>query len=249
MSATPLNLVIHGAAGRVGRLLLEAVEGDARFHGVTALVRAGSPLLSAPAWPGSGLHFSDQWPERVDVVIDFSLPSALPELVDAVRARGAALVSGTTGLADADLLRLHDLATAVPVLWASNFSLGALVLAELAAQARRWLPVAFEAAIFEAHHSAKRDAPSGTALSLAQAVANAAPAVPAPVSSSLRAGRIVGDHTVYFAGPAERLELTHRAQDRSVFARGALEAAAWLAGRPAGWYPLRAMLQTEGLST
>lgn len=237
-----LTLVIHGAAGRVGRLLLDAVASDPRFHCVTALVRPGSPLLASPVWPGSALHFSDHWPAQADVVVDFSLPPALPGLFDEVRARRCALVSGTTGLDANDRERLQALGGHVPVLWASNFSLGALVLTELAAQARRWLPAGFEAAIVEAHHSAKRDAPSGTALSLAHAVADADPTLPVPPTSSLRAGTIVGDHTVHFAGPAERLELTHRAQDRSVFARGALDAAAWLAGRDPGLYPLRALL-------
>lgn len=238
----PLTLVIHGAAGRVGRLLLDAVSTDPRFHCITALARSGSPLLASPVWPGSALHFSDHWPEQVDVVVDFSLPPALPALFEEVRRRGCALVSGTTGLDAYDHERLKALGTEVPVLWASNFSLGALMLTELAAQARRWLPAGFEAAIVEAHHSGKRDAPSGTALTLAHAIADADPAVPAPQCSSVRAGTIVGDHTVHFAGPAERLELTHRAQDRSVFARGALDAAAWLAGRAPGLYPLRALL-------
>lgn len=233
MSAAPRKLVLHGAAGRIGQLLLPLVQADPQFELVAALVSASSARLGEPV-AGTALRYETRWPRQMDVVIDFALPQAFDALLEQVDAQGCALVSGTTGLSDDQQSRLQQLALRAPVLWASNFSLGAAVLAELLRRARELLPESFEVAVFESHHSAKRDAPSGTALTLAAAAS--APGQPLPPISSLRAGHIVGEHEVYFAGPAERLELVHRAADRSVFARGALQAAHWLCGRAPGHY-------------
>lgn len=230
------KLLVHGAAGRIGQLLLPLVLADEQFELVAALVRADS-ALSGLQVPGTTLHYGSAWPAQVDVVIDFALPQAFDALLDEVRRRRCALVSGTTGLSADQHAGLDDCALSCAVLWASNFSYGAAVLAELLGRARELLPESFEVAVFESHHSAKRDAPSGTALTLAAAAATAGQSLP-PISS-LRAGQIVGEHEVYFAGPAERLELVHRAADRSVFARGALAAARWLAGKTAGRYVVR----------
>lgn len=243
-SGAPLRVLVHGAGGRVGQLLLPLIQADAGLELVGALVRAGSAWDGQPVAAGraDGVHYSAQWPApavAVDVVIDFALPSAFAALLQEVRARGCALVSGTTGLDDAQQAALDTLAQQVPVLWASNFSLGVAVLTRLVREARALLPPSFECAVFESHHSAKRDAPSGTALTLAAAAAGEGSA---PPISSLRAGRIVGEHEVYFAGAAERLELVHRAADRNVFAHGALAAARWIAGRAAGRYALDAVL-------
>lgn len=235
----PLRVLVHGASGRVGQMLLRLVLADPALQLVGALVRTDS------AWCGrrvldSALHYSAQWPEQVDVVIDFALPAAFDDLLDHVLQRGCALVSGTTGLSAAQVARLAHCAASVPLLWASNFSLGAAVLAELVRRARELLPESFEVAVFESHHSAKRDAPSGTALTLAAAAAGAGGEL--PDICSLRAGQIIGEHEVYFAGPAERLELVHRAADRSVFAHGALSAARWLSTRKPGRYEIRDMV-------
>jgi 4-hydroxy-tetrahydrodipicolinate reductase len=184
--------------------------------------------------------YGTTWPEQSDVVIDFALPTAFDALLDEVSRSGCALVSGTTGLSAAQQIRLDHCAAEVPLMWASNFSFGAAVLTELVRRARELLPENFEVALFESHHSAKRDAPSGTALTLANAARGSDGVVP-PISS-LRAGQIIGEHEVYFAGPAERLELVHRAADRSLFARGALSAASWLSGRAVGRYEVRDML-------
>jgi 4-hydroxy-tetrahydrodipicolinate reductase len=233
------RLLVHGAGGRIGQLLLPLVLADPRWQLVAALVRRESALTGQPV-AGSTLRYSTDWPasvDAVDVVVDFALPAAFDALLDQVQQRGCALVSGTTGLSDDQRKRLRECAQHAPLLWASNFSLGAAVLAELVRRATELLPESFDVAVFESHHSGKRDAPSGTALTLAAAAARDPAHVPS--ICSLRAGQIVGEHEVYFAGPAERIELVHRAADRSVFARGALSAARWLMGRGPGEYQVR----------
>jgi 4-hydroxy-tetrahydrodipicolinate reductase len=176
--------------------------------------------------------------------------------LQACREAGVALVLGTTGL-DAGAMRLlGDCARVLPLVYARNFSVGVTLLGALARLAAERLGEDYDAEIIEAHHRAKLDAPSGTALALGEAVAtgrgrrlddvaqwarhgHTGPREPGGIGFAVvRAGSIVGDHTVLFASDEERLELTHRASDRSVFARGALRAAQWLAGRPAGLYDM-----------
>ena len=173
-----------------------------------------------------------------DVAIDFSLPEGFDGILALCVERGAALVSGTTGLNDAQRLALDAAAARIPLLWASNFSLGVAVLTELVERAARALP-SWDCDIVEAHHTQKQDAPSGTALSLGAAAEQGGAK---PHYASLRAGDIVGEHTVQFAGLGERIELVHRATNRDIFARGALHAAARLIGRSPGSYRLRDLL-------
>jgi 4-hydroxy-tetrahydrodipicolinate reductase len=170
-------------------------------------------------------------------------------------------VVGTTGLGASDLAALQAAARRVPVLYARNMSLGVTVLTELVRQAAALLGPEFDAEITEAHHRHKKDSPSGTALQLGEAIAAARGRQLADVAvysrprlatterpdgaigfASVRGGAIVGEHTVLLAGAEELLELTHRATDRAVFARGALRAASWLVGQPAGLHTLRAVL-------
>lgn len=174
-----------------------------------------------------------------DVAIDFSLPQGLEAILALCVQRGAALVSGTTGLDEAQKHRLAEAATRIPLVWSSNFSLGIAVLARLVEQAARALP-GWDCDVLEAHHVRKLDAPSGTALTLG---ATAERAGVRPRYSSIRAGDIVGEHTVQFASQGERIELIHRATDRDIFARGALHAALRLAGRPAGTYSLGDLIE------
>lgn len=195
------------------------------------------------------------------VVIDFTAPSVTARHAQACAAGGHALVVGTTGLGAAEMAALQAAAVRVPVLHARNMSLGITVLTELVRQATALLGPDFDVEVTEAHHRHKKDAPSGTALQLGEAAATArgrrledvavyaraglaAAGRPAGAIgfASLRAGAIVGDHTVLLAGAEEQLELTHRATDRALFARGALRAAGWLAGKPAGLYSLREVL-------
>jgi 4-hydroxy-tetrahydrodipicolinate reductase len=173
-----------------------------------------------------------------DVAIDFSLPEGFDPILGLCVARSAALVSGTTGLSDAQRAALDAAATKIPLVWASNFSLGVAVLSELVERAAKALP-GWDCDIVEAHHLHKKDAPSGTALTLGEAAIASGAKVE---YASLRAGDIVGEHTVQFTGLGERLELVHRAGNRDIFARGALHAARRIVGKPAAAYRVRDLL-------
>lgn len=236
----PLQIGIHGASGRMGRELLALVEADPGLQLAAALVGRGSTLCGQPV-PGSALSYTDELPPAVDVVVDFSLPPALPGLCEALSRRQVPLICGTTGLDPEAEAALERLARQVPVLWAPNFSLGVMVLTRLARDAARWL-VGYDVGIVDTHHRAKRDAPSGTALRLGEAIAEVRGE--APEYACLRVGGVVGDHAVVLAGPDEVLELRHHAQDRRLFARGALTAAQWLLreARPPGRYRLEDVL-------
>lgn len=236
----PLHIGIHGASGRMGRELLALVEADPGLQLSAAVVSRGSMLRGRPV-PGSTLCFVDELPAAVDVVVDFSLPPALPGLCEVLSRRQVPLVCGTTGLDPESEAALDRLARQVPVLWAPNFSLGVMVLTRLARDAARWLE-GYDVGIVDTHHRAKRDAPSGTALRLGEAVAEVRGQP--PEYACLRLGSVIGDHAVVLAGPDEVLELRHHAQDRRLFARGALTAAHWLLreARPPGRYRLEDVL-------
>ena len=184
----------------------------------------------------------DTWPQA-DVAIDFSIASAVPDNVRRLAAQGVSVVIGTTGWADREAeVRRHAEAGGIGVVAAANFALGVnLFLALTERVAELMAPhAAFGAWIHEAHHAAKRDAPSGTALSLEAALKNRGYDRPVDVSST-RAGFIPGTHTVGFDAASETITLTHTARDRSGFARGALQAAQWVKGRQ-GWFSMRDVL-------
>jgi 4-hydroxy-tetrahydrodipicolinate reductase len=233
----PIRLLIHGASGRMGQALLRLCAAEPERFAVAGAVSRkpqqrvvdGVPQFAAAELGGV---------PAFDVAIDFSLPDAFDAVLALCVARKTGFVSGTTGLSDAQGAALQDAAQAIPVLWASNFSLGVAVLADAVARAARALP-GWDCDIVEAHHAGKRDAPSGTALSLGDAVAAGGAS---PRYASLRAGDIVGEHTVQFSGAGERLEFIHRATSRDVFAHGALQAARWLAGRAPGQYRMADLL-------
>jgi 4-hydroxy-tetrahydrodipicolinate reductase len=188
-----------------------------------------------------------------DVVIDFSLAHAFDPMLRAAIAAKVAVVSGTTRLTPESEALLERAAGVVPVLWAPNMSLGVQLLARLVADAVRTLGAAYDVEIVEAHHNQKLDAPSGTAQLLREA-AQQSRAELTPVHGregqvgarrreevgmhAIRGGGVVGDHTVHLIGAFDRIELTHRAMSRDLFAAGALHAARWLRGRPAGRYTL-----------
>jgi 4-hydroxy-tetrahydrodipicolinate reductase len=239
-----ISVGISGANGRMGRAIQALLRDDARFE-LAAKVARSDDWRTAP---------------KLDVVIDFSTPRGFDAALAHCESHGVALVSGTTGIDVAQRKRFDAAAEGIPVLYAANFSLGVAVLARLLREAAGALPD-WDVEIVEAHHARKVDAPSGTALALGRAVAEArgrnfdavavfgrhghtGPRQPGTVGfASLRAGDIVGEHTVFIAGHDERIELTHRAYDNAVFARGALHAAAWLAGKPAGAYSLDDVLR------
>lgn len=238
--AAAVRLLIHGANGRMGRALLRlcAEQGDCQVVAAVSRSRPSQRVLEGvPQFAATEL---DAVPD-FDVAVDFSLPQGFDGVLGLCRQRGRALVSGTTGLSDAQRQAMQAAANDIALLWASNFSLGVAVLHLLVEQAAGMLP-GWDCDIVESHHSGKRDAPSGTALTLG-AAAEAAGAQPR--YASLRAGDIIGEHLVQFAGPGERVELLHRAGNRDVFALGALHAARWLASREPGAYRMRDLLQMQ----
>jgi 4-hydroxy-tetrahydrodipicolinate reductase len=232
---TPIRLLIHGASGRMGRALVRIATADSRFKIAGAITRAGGSVGGVRALSAERIASAIPF----DVLVDFSLPSAFDAALEVCLQRGCALVSGTTGLSDAQRSALDSATRTIPVMWSANFSMGVAVLNDLVRRAAAALP-GWDCDIVESHHTQKRDAPSGTALSLGATVAEARGTE--PHYASLRAGDIVGEHTVQFTGAGERLELIHRATDRDIFARGALEAAARLAGRGPGRYALGELL-------
>lgn len=265
---TPVRITVFGATGRMGRALvaLIATDGSSRLAGANGSPTsakvdrdvgeiAGLPPLGVALCrdPAVALIHSD-------VAIDVSLPVACAANLAACEASGTPIVVGATGH-DADVQSLFARAARrIPVLVAPNMSLGVNVLLDLAERAARLLGAAYDAEICEAHHRDKRDAPSGTALALGEAVAHgrgvdfrsvatyarhgATGVRPAGSIgfSVVRGGDIVGEHVLTLAGPGERLELAHRASDRSTFARGGLLAAHWLVGRAPGRYTMRDVL-------
>jgi len=233
----PPRLLIHGASGRMGQALLRLCAEQAECQVVAAVTRkspAQRVVEGVPFFAASELSGVPAF----DVAIDFSLPEGFDPLLELCVARGVALVSGTTGLGDTQRAALEAAAAKIPLVWASNFSLGVAVLTELVERAAAALP-GWDCDIVEAHHAQKKDAPSGTALTLgAAAIASGAEVDYA----CLRAGDIVGEHTVQFTGLGERLELVHRAGNRDIFARGALHAARRIVGKPAAAYRVRDLL-------
>jgi 4-hydroxy-tetrahydrodipicolinate reductase len=252
----------------MGRLVLALAHAEADLRVAGAVETPGHRAVGRDAGevagtPALGIRVGDDLAAvcaREHVVIDFTVPAATVAHARIAAERGAGLVVGTTGLDAVQDRELRALAARTRAVIAANYSAGVAVLGELVAAAARLLDRSFEAEIVELHHHGKTDAPSGTALALGRLVAAArsldfgTAAVlgregqvgarrPDDIGiAALRGGDVVGDHTVIFAGLGERLELTHRAQSRECLARGALRAARWVAGRPAGVYSMRDVL-------
>lgn len=235
---TSIRVLIHGASGRMGQALLRlcAERGDpCTIAGAVSRKKVIQRVIDRiPQFAASELHAAPEF----DVAIDFSLPEGFDAILSLCIERGAALVSGTTGLSDPQRAALQAASERIPVLWAANFSLGVAVLSELVERAAAALP-GWDCDIVEAHHAQKKDAPSGTAIVLG---ASAKQGGARPRYASLRAGDIVGEHTVQFTTLGERVELIHRAGSRDIFARGALHAASRLHDMAPGAYRLRDLL-------
>ncbi len=258
----PLRVAVLGATGRMGRELLKAIHvaDDLVLSGAAAAEgdpEAGADCGALIGAPALGVTVSVNPAGAVagaDVAVDFTLAAATARNAGACAEAGVALVIGTTGLDRDGRVALDQASRLVPVMHASNMSVGVAVLANLTRAAATALGEAFDIEISESHHRAKRDAPSGTALTLGEAAAagrgielggsteagrrSGSPArAPGAIGfASLRGGDIVGEHTVMFAGAGERVELSHIATDRGIFARGALRAARWIKGRQPGLY-------------
>jgi len=258
-----VRLVLIGVTGRMGQALLRAAPGFGQLLVTGAIASPGSLALGRDAGEVAGLARSNlpvtsdlpRSLEQADVALDFSSCAATREILEACRRAGKALLLGTTGFG-ADLeAPIAAAAREIPMLIAANTSVGVAVLTELVRAAARALPSSFDIDVLDFHHRLKPDAPSGTALALAAAAGGGAAAAPGTTAgrsrlrgegeigfASVRAGDLVGEHTVMFSGLGEQLSLTHRASDRAVFARGALQAALWLAAQPAGRYGMRDFL-------
>jgi len=233
----PIRLLIHGASGRMGQALLRlCADAGNRCDVVAAVSRKPSQRVvdGVPHFAASELHGVPAF----DVAIDFSRADAFDPILALCVERKTAFVSGTTGLDDRQRAALAAAAGSIPLILASNFSLGVAVLADLVERAARALP-GWDCDIVESHHAGKVDAPSGTALTLGGAAGEGGAS---PRYASLRAGDIIGEHLVQFTGAGERLELVHRAGNRDVFARGALHVAGQLAGRAPGCYRIADLL-------
>ena len=256
------RVLMIGASGRMGRAIVRmaAERPDVRISG--AVVSAGGTDLGRDAGELAGIGRIDV-PLRsdlaaalagCDVAVDFSSPHATATNLAACVAADKPLLIGTTGLGAELAADIERAARHVALLVAPNTSLGVTLLLELVRRASQALPVDFDIEIVEAHHRMKKDAPSGTALALGRAAAQGRGQVFSEVAVTdrngarhpgdigfavVRGGDIVGDHSVIFAGSGEQVQLTHRATDRNVFARGALTAAAWLRGRAPGQYHMR----------
>ena len=256
-------LIIYGITGRMGQSLVAALREGSPFHLQGAIASAGSPRLGQDAGlegARTDIKITDENSAalpRGALALDFSTGGAVAAHARACAAAGVALLVGATGFDAEAKAQLERAAKTIAVLIAPNTSIAVAVLSRLAAEAARALGEGYDVEISEAHHRHKRDAPSGTALSLGEAIAQAravslseaavferhgvhAPRRPGSIGFSvIRAGDIVGEHTVTFAAAGERLELIHRATDRMTFARGALRASAWLIERPPGLYGMK----------
>lgn len=221
----------------MGRALLRLAASDDRFALVAGASRSGQPVVGVQLAVFSAGSLGQCPP--FDVAIDFSLPEGFDALLAECVQRDAGLVSGTTGLSGPQRSALAKAGESIPVVWASNFSVGVVVMEDLLKRAAAALPE-WQVDIVETHHVHKKDAPSGTALSLARAIA--AVAGREPEIRSRREGEVVGEHVVGFSGPGERIELRHLAGDRDIFARGALEAAVRLHDSTAGQWSLARLL-------
>jgi len=266
-----MRLIVSGAAGRMGRMVVRTIHETDGFKLAGALERDDSPWLGQdPALlagsPASGLKIvADPLPLLLgaDAIIDFSLPAASVALAGLAAQARIVDVIGTTGLSDDDLDKIGAASRHAPIVRSGNMSLGVNLLAALTRQAAAALGPDFDIEIVEMHHRMKVDAPSGTALMLGEAAAQGRNVSLNDHSArgrdgligarragdigfaSLRGGTVVGDHSVIFAGEGERVTLSHHAEDRALFARGALHAALWVKDRKPGLYSMADVLGLE----
>ncbi len=263
-----LRLIVAGAGGRMGRTLIHAI---AAMEGATlagAVEAAGSAVIGRDAGELAGLGNNgvavgaDVEPllDQADGLLDFTIPAATLSFAELTARKGLIHVIGTTGLTGENDELIAQAAKRAVIVKSGNMSLGVNLLAALVRRVARTLDEEFDVEILEMHHGQKVDAPSGTALMLGDAAAagrsidrgqrsvrgrdgHTGARCPGDIGfASLRGGSVVGDHTVIFAGPAERIELVHKADDRMIFARGAVRAALWARGRQPGLYSMADVL-------
>ena len=268
-----IRVVVTGACGRMGGHIIRMVlaEDGLALAGATerpGIAAAGLDAAAAAGLPPVGLPVTPDLPGALasgaDVVVDFTSFEASVAHAEICAERGVAMVIGSTGFTPPARARIEVAARKVPIVLSPNMSVGVNVLFALVGEAARILGDAYDVEIVEMHHKKKKDAPSGTAMRLAEVAAAALQRDPSKDLAfarhgmigerrpgeigvqTLRGGDVVGEHTVYFAGEGERLELTHRATSRDQFARGAVRAVRWIAGRPAGLYDMANVLGLRG---
>lgn len=243
MKIAPLRLIVTGAWGRMGTRVAELARKDPRFSIVAGVVKG-----QAASGSGSMYVLASDLPrelKRADVVIDFSAPEASVGFAEMAAQARKAIVIGTTGFTKAQSDKIRSLGRAAPIFLSPNLSPGVNLMFHLSALAARVLKD-YDASISEIHHPKKKDAPSGTALRLAEAVRQGRQSDEAVPIVSQRIGDVVGEHTLTFAGPTERLELTHRAHSRDIFAKGALHAASWVARKKPRIYDMLDLMGLNG---
>ena len=258
------TVAITGAAGRMGQRLVALAKQSGQFEVVGAIERPDHEAQAKDAGEVAGIGaigvpVSSDLRPTPQVLIDFTAPASMRHWLETCRARGIAMVVGTTGLQAIDLAKIGDAAADIPVLQAPNMSLGVNLLFKVAAEVAKRLGDDYDIEIVEGHHRFKKDAPSGTAMGLADAILTATGKTRDALAydrhgddcvrrrgeigmHALRIGDEVGKHTAYFAALGERLELTHVATNRDTFVHGALRAARWLAGRKPGRYSIADVL-------
>jgi len=263
-----MRLIVAGAGGRMGRTLIQAIAASPGVGLAGAVDVVGAAVIGRDAGELAGLGKNgvpvttelEPLLAVADGLIDFTVPRATVAFVEQLAGKGLVHVIGTTGLAAADEAAIAAAAARAVMVKSGNMSLGVNLLAALVKRVAQTLDADFDIEILEMHHNRKIDAPSGTALMLGRAAAEGRgvnlahhrvrdrDGVTGPRRAgdigfaALRGGTVVGDHTVIFAGTAERIELTHKAEDRMIFARGALKAALWGRGRPSGLYSMADVL-------
>jgi 4-hydroxy-tetrahydrodipicolinate reductase len=267
-AANSIAITIVGASGRMGKMLLRAVAEAEHCHLVGAVARDGSDLLGQDAGAVAGLAPNGVYLvadpagaiAKSDAVIDFTTPEATVGFARLCAQAGAAHIVGTTGLEESHVAALEKAARHVPVVYAPNMSVGVNLLLGLTQKVAATLGPEYDIEIVEMHHRHKVDAPSGTALGLGHAAARGrgvdhdeaailsreGQTGPRPDGAigyaTLRGGDVVGEHTVVFAGPGERIEITHKASDRAIFAQGAVRAALWSQDQKAAVYSMADVL-------
>lgn len=260
-----IKIGINGAGGRMGRRLMNLTCAEPDLELTAAVDAAGSPVIGkaiADLEPTAKVSTAvmTELKGKVDAVIDFSIPEGTMSLLEQIARKEAALIIGTTGFNPEQENRIKKAALLIPIVWAPNMSLGVNLLFKLAGEVAKTLGIKYDIEIVEAHHNKKADAPSGTALGLAKSICEATdrdiekdlvhgrsgrPGARTHKEigmHAVRMGNVVGDHSVYFASEFERIELAHHAQDRDVFAAGAVRAAKWVVGKKPGIYDMQDVL-------
>lgn len=249
------KLIVTGADGRMGRRILALAAGQGGFDIIGAVERKGHPDLGRQVIPLE-IKLTDAYPKGADVVIDFSSPEAADTTIDYCLENSAAMVLCTTGLSDRQQQKIKAASAKIAVIYGTNMSVGMNMLFSLVGKTAQKLGDDYDIEIVEQHHRLKKDAPSGSALTLAENICNVTGRdCPGSLTfgregkdvlrqkgeigmHSVRAGDIVGIHSVIFSTPGETVTLNHSAQSRDTFAKGALRAAGWLVGKKAGGYTM-----------